>query len=304
MYEPFSLAFSDPARETSTEAQCCDTISQQAISRLGAGCNRRRGEAHLPRLAGCGLSARTVFTRGSLGRSSHFRPSHGTHRLRGRCGASRAPPRAGVWSGLLATHEDVTAVKVKEAHNGTATEWRRLGNYPGDRFAKLGADAHKPAMRVSHAVCGFKFTGPTAARWAAEAHVILRRREWRGTMDLERAPRCAHQEEAATICHGRTGRRQLRGFVQLTGTERSGRPKVVWRTRPTNTPKSWVKGEGGKSTKKHVQLQGRRLQQAPASVPSGAWWTQRPAAQDESGHFPHTAISLTDNLRRPTTDPA
>ena len=51
----------------------------------------------------------------------------------------------------------------------------------GSNFAKKGADTHKPAFRVAKTVVACASLAKQAARWAAEAHVLLRFRWWNDT---------------------------------------------------------------------------------------------------------------------------
>ena len=104
--------------------------------------------------ASCGLELVDLLTGGS-----HIRPRHSSHRPCGHGGSELGTrqitlgascERAHTLSRLLPTHEDVTAVKVKEhaTKTGRASKWQMLGNNFVDKFATVGADAHKPPMCV------------------------------------------------------------------------------------------------------------------------------------------------------------
>ena len=142
----------------------------------------------------------------------------------------------------MTTHEDLNAIKDKEhatnteVHEDSATERQRLDNDLEDKFAKLGADTHKPPMRVSLAATSFKSLARQAARWAAEAHFILRHGAWRRHRGLRPCIQKAQesrkdqssdvQDAGALGCFGRKVWRLHRGTVWITGTDRSGQPKV------------------------------------------------------------------------------
>ena len=81
-----------------------------------------------------------------------------------------------------ATLRDVEAVR-------TSHLFKRRGDH-ADIFAKKGADTHKPAFRVAKTVviCGASLA-KQAARWAAEAHVLLRFRSWDDTRAAATRPR-------------------------------------------------------------------------------------------------------------------
>ena len=88
--------------------------------------------------------------------------------------------RAHVWNRLLVSHEEVRAVKVKghaterDVEAGRTSHLCKNGNELADTFAKKGADTHKPAFRVAKTVVACASLAMQAARWAAEAHVLLR----------------------------------------------------------------------------------------------------------------------------------
>ena len=123
------------------------------------------------------------------------------------------------------------------------------GTPPEDFTIKQQTYTHPEQQVKEHATDCVSHTGflsfvQQAARWAGEAHVILRHRGWRDTMDLERAPqRCKKVKRFTTAPanakeplsrHGWIFRRLLQGLVQLTLTERSGRSEIVGGTRPAN----------------------------------------------------------------------
>ena len=89
-------------------------------------------------------------------------------------------PRAHVWNRLLFSHDEVRAVKVKghatelDVEAGPTSHLCKKGNDLADTFAKKGADTHKPAFRVAKTVDACASLAKQAARWAAEAHVLLR----------------------------------------------------------------------------------------------------------------------------------
>ena len=89
-------------------------------------------------------------------------------------------PRAHVWNRLLFSHDEVRAVKVKghaterDVEAGRTSHLCKRGNDLADTFAKKGADTHKPAFRVAKTVVACASLAKQAARWAAEAHVLLR----------------------------------------------------------------------------------------------------------------------------------
>ena len=90
--------------------------------------------------------------------------------------------RAHVWNRLLFSHDEVRAVKVKgHAEAGRTSHWCRKGNDLADTFAKKGADTHKPTFRVAKTVVACASLAKQAARWAAEARVLLRIRGWNDT---------------------------------------------------------------------------------------------------------------------------
>ena len=103
-------------------------------------------------------------------------------------------PRAHVWNRLLFSHDVVRAVKVKGHATESDVEAERTshlfrrGNEFADTFAKKGADAHKPAFRVAKTVVTCASLTKQAARWASEAHVLLRFR-------LERHQGCRAKSE-------------------------------------------------------------------------------------------------------------
>ena len=96
-------------------------------------------------------------------------------------------PRTHVSNRLLFSHDEVRAVKVQgPCHRERRGGWANFplvqkGNDFADTFAKKkGADTHKPASRVAKVVACSSLA-KQAARWAAEAHVLLRFREWNDT---------------------------------------------------------------------------------------------------------------------------
>ena len=96
-------------------------------------------------------------------------------------------PRAHVWNRLLCSHDEVKAVKVKghatlrDVEDGRTSHLFKKGNDLADTFAKKGADTHKPAFRVAKTFAACASLAKQAARWAAEAHVLLRFRGWNDT---------------------------------------------------------------------------------------------------------------------------
>ena len=95
--------------------------------------------------------------------------------------------RAQVWSRLLASHDEVRAVKVKghatmrDVEAGRSSHLFTRGNDNAVLCAKKGAATHKPAFRVAKTMVACASLAKQAARWAAEAHVLLRLRGWEGT---------------------------------------------------------------------------------------------------------------------------
>ena len=89
-------------------------------------------------------------------------------------------PRAHVWNRVLVSHDEVRAVKVnghsteRDVEVGRISHLCKKGNDLADSFAKKGADTHKPAFRVAKTVVACASLAKQAARWAAEAHVLLR----------------------------------------------------------------------------------------------------------------------------------
>ena len=57
----------------------------------------------------------------------------------------------------------------------------KRGNDFANLFAKKGADAHKPPLRIAKTMVACASLARQAARWAAEAHVLLRLRGWDDT---------------------------------------------------------------------------------------------------------------------------
>ena len=102
-------------------------------------------------------------------------------------------PRAHVWNRLLFSHDEVRAVKVKgpaterDVEAGRTSHLCKRRNDLADTFAKKGTDTHKPAFRVAKTVVACASLAKQAARWAAEAHVLLMFRGWNDTRDA--APR-------------------------------------------------------------------------------------------------------------------
>ena len=96
-------------------------------------------------------------------------------------------PRAHVWSRLLASHDQVRAVKVKghatvrDVEAGRSSHLFKRDNDFADIFAKKGPDAHKPPFRIAKTMVACASLALQAARWAAEAHVLLRIRGWDDT---------------------------------------------------------------------------------------------------------------------------
>ena len=81
------------------------------------------------------------------------------------------------WSRLLCSHGEVRALKVKRPATQRDVEaWRFSGNDFANAFAKKGTDTHKPAFRAAKTVVACDSFAKQAARWAAEAHVMLRSR--------------------------------------------------------------------------------------------------------------------------------
>ena len=101
-------------------------------------------------------------------------------------------PRAHVWNRLLFSHDEVRAVKVKghaterDVEAGPTSHLCKKGNDLADTFAGKGADTHKPALRVAKTVVACASLAKQAARWAAEAHVLLRFRGGGTTQGLLR----------------------------------------------------------------------------------------------------------------------
>ena len=89
-------------------------------------------------------------------------------------------PRVLVWNRLLVSHDEVRAVKVKghaterDVEAGRNSHLCKRGNDLADPFAKKGAGTHKT-------VVAWASLAKQAARWAAEAHVLLGFRGWNDT---------------------------------------------------------------------------------------------------------------------------
>ena len=122
-------------------------------------------------------------------------------------------PRAHVWNRLLFSHDEVRAVKVKghaterDVEAGRTSHLCKKGNDLADTFAKKEADTHKPAFRVAKTVVASASLAKQAARWAAEAHVLLRFRGWNDTRAAvqqarARPPRARLRSEIAARTSG------------------------------------------------------------------------------------------------------
>ena len=85
------------------------------------------------------------------------------------------------------SHDEVRAVKVKghatqrDVEAGRTSHLFKRGNDCADTFAKKGADTQNSAFRVAKTVVACASLAKQAARWAAEAHVLLRFRGWDDT---------------------------------------------------------------------------------------------------------------------------
>ena len=112
-------------------------------------------------------------------------------------------PQAHVWNKLLCSHDEVKAIKVqahatqRDVEAGRTSHLFNGGNDCADIFAKKGADTHKPAFRVAKTVVACASLAKQAARWAAEAHVLLRFRGWSDTRAA--APRARTRRLRARI---------------------------------------------------------------------------------------------------------
>ena len=90
-------------------------------------------------------------------------------------------PRAHVWNRLLVSHDEVRAVKVKvhaterDVQAGRTSHLCKKGNDFADTFAMKGADTHTNVVKTVVACASL---AKQAARWAAEAYVLLRSRGW------------------------------------------------------------------------------------------------------------------------------
>ena len=126
-------------------------------------------------------------------------------------------PRAHVWSRLLFSHDEVKAIKVatqRDVEAGRTSHLFKRGNDYADIFAKRGADTHKPAFRVAKAFAACASLAKQAARWAAEAHVLLRFRGWNDTRAA--APRSRVRPPRARLKRRREMPRRLQ-VRSLTG---------------------------------------------------------------------------------------
>ena len=87
----------------------------------------------------------------------------------------------------------------------------RQGHNPADKYAQIGADAHKPP----------------AARWAAEAHIIVRYTSWSVCVAFESGPKqTAHKRKLSTIVGSKRRRQRL-----LEAWAGPVRRQAVWRRR-------------------------------------------------------------------------
>ena len=86
---------------------------------------------------------------------------------------------------LLASLDEVRAVKghatLRDVEAGRSSHLFKKRNDYADLFAKKGAATHKPPFRVAKTVVACVSLAMQAARWAAEAHVLLRLRGWDDT---------------------------------------------------------------------------------------------------------------------------
>ena len=104
-------------------------------------------------------------------------------------------------AGILVPHQEVKAIKVKghdtqrDVEAGRSSHVSKSGNDFADVFAKKGADTHKPAFRVAKTAVACASLAKQAARWAAEAHVLLRYRGCRAKSTDTHA--VAHRDEDA-----------------------------------------------------------------------------------------------------------
>ena len=105
-------------------------------------------------------------------------------------------PRAPVWSRLLGSHEEVRAIKVKGHATQRDVEAGRSSHLfkRGKRLCRYlckekGRHTHKPAFRVAKTLVACASLAKQAARWVAEAHVMLRSKCWNDTQAAAPRPR-------------------------------------------------------------------------------------------------------------------
>ena len=72
-------------------------------------------------------------------------------------------------------------MRQRDVEAGRTSHLYKKGNDLADTLAKKSADTHKPAYRVAKTVVACASPAKQAARWAAEAHVLLRFRGWNDT---------------------------------------------------------------------------------------------------------------------------
>ena len=90
-------------------------------------------------------------------------------------------PQMGYWRGTFSQTALRRAMVRCDVEAGRTSHLCKRSNDFADTFAKKRADTHKPAFRVAKTVVACSSLAKQAARWAAEAHVLLRFRWWNDT---------------------------------------------------------------------------------------------------------------------------
>ena len=126
--------------------------------------------------------------------------------------------RAHVWSRLLCSHDEVTAVKghatEADLQAGRSAVVFRRGNSFADVVAKKGADIHKPPFLNARTMLALSSLAKQAVRWVAEAHVLLRNRGWGARGLLQSQGRgCAAQGQGQSASEERRWRYQRQAWL-------------------------------------------------------------------------------------------
>ena len=223
--------------------------------------------------------------------------------------------RSHMWSRLLATREEATAMKVKghttktDVYERRATEWQRLGadTHTSNRCvfrSRLQVTSHWPKR-------------PRDGRWRRASFCGI---EGGATPSWTSAPKkrknaCFDhssdgQEEGALSCHRRKVRRLPRGTLRLTATERSGETQGVLRRGALQTAR--VKGGGhpgpglssAPSADPFFWANGHRHSAKPAHR---CWEDAAPCCAPSDHVISHIAMSVdghsTTSDARPSTRP-